>query len=110
MLIFYQLINFRKNFVELQWTPPANDGGSKVTGYVVEKKQAGSDFWLKAHPNHSIPELQCQISELIENAEYEFRVKAINKAGESEPSFASSKVKITEYPGKINIINFLYKV
>lgn len=69
----------------------------KIKAYIVEKKQAGSDFWVRAAmtdgTNH------CVVDDLIENSEYEFRVKAVNKAGESEPSISTGRTKITEYPG-----------
>ena len=94
--------------MDLKWNPPTNDGGSKITGYIVEKKQIGSDFWIKSNQNYPVTDLECQITDLVENAEYEFRVKAVNKAGESEPSISTGKIKITEYPGKIirNLIIF----
>ena len=89
-----------KNFVELAWTPPTNDGGSKILGYVVEKKPVGSDQWTKATP-YTISDNNVTIGDLPENGEMEFRVRAINKAGESEPSSSTGRVKITEYPSKI---------
>lgn len=90
-----------KNFVELAWTPPTNDGGSKILGYVVEKKPVGSDQWTKATP-YTISDNNVTIGDLPENGEMEFRVRAINKAGEGEPSSSTGRVKITEYPSKIH--------
>lgn len=29
----------------LSWTPPSDNGGSKVTHYVIEKKEAGKSYW-----------------------------------------------------------------
>lgn len=89
-----------KNFAELQWTAPARDGGAKVFGYVVEKKQAGSDNWVKAC-SYNPSEPETRVDDLIENAVYEFRVKAVNKAGESEPSSTSGTFKISEYPNGV---------
>ena len=83
--------------MELEWVAPPRDGGSKIIGYVVEKKQIGSEFWIRAHAQN-IQDTNCKIDDLVENSEYEFRVKAINKAGESEPSSSSGRTKITEYP------------
>ena len=64
----------------------------------MEKKQAGSDFWVRAAATEGSN--HCTVDDLIENCEYEFRVKAVNKAGESEPSISTGRTRITEYPGK----------
>ena len=32
--------------VHLAWNPPANEGGSKITGYAVEMCEGNSDEWL----------------------------------------------------------------
>lgn len=34
----------KKDSVALSWTKPVNDGGSKVTDYIVEKKSPGGEF------------------------------------------------------------------
>ena len=34
----------------LSWEKPKDDGGGKITGYVVEKKPKGSDDWEEAMP------------------------------------------------------------
>ncbi|CAF1402962.1 unnamed protein product, partial [Adineta steineri] len=86
-----------KNHIELAWTSPTDDGGAKITGYIIEKKPIGSDQWVKALPYMSVDN-NATITDLPENGEVEFRVKAVNKAGESEPSSTTGRVKITEYP------------
>ncbi|CAF1524773.1 unnamed protein product, partial [Adineta steineri] len=86
-----------KNHIELAWTSPTDDGGAKITGYIIEKKPIGSDQWVKALPYMSVDN-NATITDLPENGEVEFRVKAVNKAGESEPSSTTGPVKITEYP------------
>lgn len=82
-------------FANLEWSEPKSDGGSRITGYLIEKKPIGSEFWHRAA---ICEDTKCQIDDLIENGEYEFRVKAINKAGESETSNSTGRIKITEYP------------
>lgn len=88
-----------KNYADLSWTPPTNDGGAKIIGYIVEKKPVGSDQWVKAVP-YTVTDNNVVVNDLPENGEFEFRVKAVNKAGESEPSSSTGRVKITEYPSK----------
>ncbi|CAF0817484.1 unnamed protein product, partial [Didymodactylos carnosus] len=86
-----------KNYVDLAWSAPINDGGSRITGYVVEKKSPESDQWIRAVP-YLVVDNNVTVADLIENSEVEFRVKAVNKAGEGEPSVATNRVKISEFP------------
>lgn len=83
----------------MKWTPPINDGGSPITGYVIEKREKDSPKWIKAA---EIPGNKCEgtVPHLDENTEYEFRVRAVNAAGPGEPSKASKSV-ITK-PRKCN--------
>lgn len=37
--------DFDKDFVELKWTRPESDGGTPITGYVIEKKDKYSPDW-----------------------------------------------------------------
>uniref|UniRef100_A0A1B0CYV7 Uncharacterized protein n=1 Tax=Phlebotomus papatasi TaxID=29031 RepID=A0A1B0CYV7_PHLPP len=80
-----------KDHVDLSWTPPPHDGGAPVTGYIIQKKEKGSPYWVTAA---HVPTNTCKatVPELTEGQEYEFRVIAVNKAGQSEPSEASDKV------------------
>lgn len=34
------------NSIFLTWDPPKHDGGSRITGYIVEKCPRGSDRWV----------------------------------------------------------------
>lgn len=88
-------VDWDKDHVDLVWRPPHNDGGSPITGYVVEKREKGTDKWIKG-AEISAPafgeECKASVPNLDENCEYEFRVKAINAAGPGEPSDASKSV------------------
>jgi predicted phage tail protein len=80
-----------RHFVELKWTPPTNDGGSPVTGYIVEKREKGNTRWTKA-AEFRTPECKGKVDNLDEGVTYEFRVRAVNEAGPGEPSDASKAV------------------
>ena len=79
------------DFVNLQWEKPESDGGSRVKGYWVEKREVGSNLWQ--YVNQFIQAAtQINITNLIEGRQYEFRVFAENEAGVGEPSSNSSSV------------------
>jgi predicted phage tail protein len=80
-----------RHFVELKWTPPTTDGGSPVTGYIIEKREKGNTRWTKATELRS-PECKGKVDNLDEGLTYEFRVRAVNEAGPGEPSDASKAV------------------
>ncbi|XP_071104533.1 twitchin-like isoform X3 [Haliotis cracherodii] len=84
-----------RSFVELKWDKPRLDGGSKITGYIVEKREKGSTYWTKATDYPCIDNAYT-VANLPENAEFEFRVIAVNAAGKSEPSLECAPIKIKE--------------
>ncbi len=43
-------------------------------------------------------ECEARVDDLAENGVYEFRVRAVNRAGESEASASSGAFKVSEYP------------
>ena len=78
-------VNWDKTYVDLKWTAPLSDGGSLITGYVIEKKKRSHRKWLKGKEvKGNICE--ASVSGLEEGEEYEFRVMAINREGPGEPS------------------------
>lgn len=94
------------DFVNLSWDKPLSDGGSRIHGYWVDKREANSDTWQRVNIAICLP-TQLNISNLIEGREYEFRVFAQNDAGLSIPTTASKSVKIKDPLGKI-IMQFLH--
>jgi hypothetical protein len=85
------------NFVTLSWSKPASDGGGPITGYFVEKREKGSDRWIRCNMQ-PVQTTSFNIPNLIENQEYEFRIFAENEAGLSEPSKPSKLVQVSPLP------------
>lgn len=68
----------------MKWKRPKDDGGEPIDHYVVEKFDPETGIWLPVDKTiGAIPELK--VDGLIPGHEYKFRVKAVNKEGESEP-------------------------
>ena len=86
-----EITDIRDDRCDIQFKKPESDGGSRITGYIVEKKEKYSPRWLQAcvakRPS-------CTVYNLIEGSIMEFRALASNKAGLSEPSYPSNPVVI----------------
>ncbi|CAB0002803.1 unnamed protein product, partial [Nesidiocoris tenuis] len=78
-------VDWNQNQVDLVWAEPTSDGGSPITGYIIEKKDKYSGIWEKALETTGCSP-QGLVTGLVEGNEYQFRVIALNKAGMSKPS------------------------
>ncbi len=83
------------DFVHLSWERPEQDGGSRVKGYWVEKREVGMNVWQRVNQFiHNATQLN--IDHLIEGRKYEFRIFAENEAGLSQPSSNSQSVVVRD--------------
>lgn len=72
----------------LTWKPPEDNGGSTIAGYIIERKEAHSDRWMRINKN-PVTMTRYRSSGLIEGLEYEHRITAINSRGAGKPSESS---------------------
>uniref|UniRef100_A0A3B5Q3K3 Titin n=1 Tax=Xiphophorus maculatus TaxID=8083 RepID=A0A3B5Q3K3_XIPMA len=90
-----------KNSVSLTWQKPPFDGGSKITGYSVERREAPNGRWVKANFTNII-ELGFTAYGLTQDESYEFRVYAKNAVGSvSNPSLIAGPVTCVDACGRL---------
>uniref|UniRef100_A0A3Q3E1D6 Titin n=1 Tax=Labrus bergylta TaxID=56723 RepID=A0A3Q3E1D6_9LABR len=71
--------NVTNSSVSLSWDKPEYDGGAKITGYVVERKQHPDSCWLKCNFTNLLDTF-LEVTGLEEGEQYDFRVIAKNSA------------------------------
>lgn len=80
--------------VGIRWERSPSNGGSAIVGYQVEHRRMGSPYWVRSSPSLcSFPELT--LSGLEPGWRYQFRVRARNGLGVSEPSALSDPLTVT---------------
>lgn len=85
--------------VSLAWSPPEDEGGSKVTGYLIEMQKVDQHEWTKCNTTPTKIR-EYTLTHLPQGAEYRFRILACNAGGPGEPAEVPGTVKITEMLGK----------
>lgn len=85
------LTDWDKDHADLKWDKPDNDGGAPITSYIIEFKEKFGQEWSKGI---EVPgdQFTGTVPGLKEGQQYEFRVRAVNKAGPGEPSDATKPI------------------
>lgn len=80
-----------KDCCKLTWKKPKDDGGVPITGYVIEKMDTSTGRWVPA--GTADPEkTEQEVKGLEQNHRYQFRVRAVNEEGESDPLETDSAI------------------
>lgn len=91
--------NLTATSADLEWKPPTTDGGSPITGYVIESKTSSRGSWTKV-ANVDGSTTKYSPKDLREGADYLFRVSAINEEGTGSPLETTEPVKPQKKIGK----------
>ncbi|KAF6716003.1 Immunoglobulin-like and fibronectin type III domain-containing protein 1 [Oryzias melastigma] len=82
-----QVVSAFHDCINLSWAPPSNTGGSRILGYVLEKRKKGSNLWAAVNAaDELIKGRKYAVRDVVEGMEYEFRVSAVNLSGAGESS------------------------
>ncbi|XP_069560282.1 immunoglobulin-like and fibronectin type III domain-containing protein 1 [Brachyistius frenatus] len=91
--------------INLEWASPSNTGGSRILGYILEKRKKGSNLWTVVNAmDEPLKEKKYAVKDVVAGIEYEFRVTAINISGVGEFSNPSEFVFARDPkkpPGKV---------
>uniref|UniRef100_A0A8D2NNH2 Titin n=1 Tax=Zosterops lateralis melanops TaxID=1220523 RepID=A0A8D2NNH2_ZOSLA len=87
-----EITSVSKDSITLCWARPESDGGSEISGYVIERREKTSLRWIRVNKK-PVYDLRVKSSGLRQGCEYEFRVYAENAAGLSLPSETTPLIK-----------------
>lgn len=104
-----EVVDVTKSSVSLAWEKPLHDGGSRITGYIVEACKAGTDKWMKV-TTLKLTDFEFTIMSLNENEQYFFRVRAVNSRGAGEPKEIVTAVTVQDQRSMYYDINKKYKM
>uniref|UniRef100_T1HH40 Fibronectin type-III domain-containing protein n=1 Tax=Rhodnius prolixus TaxID=13249 RepID=T1HH40_RHOPR len=107
-----EAVEVRANHIKVTWNKPSDNGGSEITGYVIEKMDLETGRWIPAGETGPESPGNFKVTGLTPKKKYKIRVKAVNKEGESEPLEISDAILAKNpydepgRPGKPNIIDY----
>ncbi|XP_059201291.1 myomesin 1a (skelemin) [Centropristis striata] len=93
------LVEAVKDYMELAWKEPANNGGADVRGYFVDYRTVKGDVFGKWHEMNlkALTTTSYKAENLKENVIYQFQVRAMNMAGVSVSSLPSADLECKEW-------------
>uniref|UniRef100_A0A674GS64 Titin n=1 Tax=Taeniopygia guttata TaxID=59729 RepID=A0A674GS64_TAEGU len=107
-----RVLDSSKSSITIAWNKPIYDGGSEITGYMVEIALPEEDEWKIVTPPVGLKATSFTITDLKENQEYKIRIYAMNSEGLGEPALVPGTPKAEErmLPPEIELDAELRKV
>src|SRR5207247_6345666 len=84
--------------INLSWAAPADNGGSVITGYKIERSTDGGSTWSTIVSNSGSTATTYSDIGLMHGTTYTYRVYAINSVGMSSPSSTASATTLAVAP------------
>src|SRR5438445_1825374 len=84
--------------INLSWTAPADNGGSAITGYKIERSADGGTTWTTLVANTGSTATSYSDTGLTRSTTYAYRVYAINSVGTNSPSNTASATTLAVAP------------
>uniref|UniRef100_A0A8D3AWU0 Titin n=1 Tax=Scophthalmus maximus TaxID=52904 RepID=A0A8D3AWU0_SCOMX len=81
-----RVLDTTKSSITLAWNKPVYDGGSEITGYIVETCLPEEDEWTIHTPKKGWTATSFTITNLKENQDYKINICATNCEGVGEPA------------------------
>merc|ERR1711879_680746 len=83
----------------LRWSEPDLTGGSRITNYIVERKEVTKKAWATIATN--LESCNFKVNKLEAGQSYFFRVLAENEYGIGEPKETESDVRMGSVPSSV---------
>ena len=77
----FECCGYTETSISLKWSAPADDGGSSVTGYYVERRHSAKQEWTADEETRQLTMTSRGLSEMNS---YYYRVCAVNAIGRGE--------------------------
>uniref|UniRef100_A0A3Q2DZI3 Titin n=1 Tax=Cyprinodon variegatus TaxID=28743 RepID=A0A3Q2DZI3_CYPVA len=81
-----RVLDTSKSSITVAWNKPVYDGGSEITGYIVETCLPEEDEWTIHTPKKGWTATSFTITNLKENQDYKINICATNSEGVGEPA------------------------
>nr|XP_021390691.1 myomesin-3 [Lonchura striata domestica] len=92
----FVLLHCGKAEMTIGWKAPKHKGGTKILGYFLDQHDHSEPDWHEVN-TRPIPRRVCTVSSLQEGHLYEFRARAMNRAGVGEVSEPSDWFRCEEW-------------
>lgn len=98
-----RISDITKTSISLAWQKPNYNGGSSITGYIIEKREGVNARWSKTNLTN-VTDTRFTVTGLTQDETYEFRVMAKNAVGSvSNPSMTAGPAMCVDTYGRSHL-------